>query len=87
VTASDRAQLERDKLRGYVAASRRLQRRLVIGVVVAAAVALGGFAVVPTVAAFALLAIGCVAICGLWITTSHIADWRAQLARLDRRDR
>ncbi len=74
----------RTLLEGYVAASRKLQRRLIVlfplGLLLAFAVRLlwsgwAWLAVVSTLAFYGM---------GRYITATHIADWKMQLADLSR---
>lgn len=73
----------RTELLGYIASSRRLQRRLVvlapIGVVSAIGAAISWPALVPVVI------VGCLATYGVgrYITAAHIADWQLELRQLD----
>jgi hypothetical protein len=76
---------ELDRLTGYIAASRRVQRRVLA---IAAATLVIGVAVAfvhrPIGLGLALLAV-LVAGSGLWITTGHILEWRGKLRQLERR--
>jgi hypothetical protein len=69
----------RRELEGYIAATRANQRKLGIGVAIAGALTLVlAIARVP----FALLGVfvvAIVAVCGFWVTSAHIADWRRKL--------
>jgi hypothetical protein len=72
------------ELEGWIARTRRNQRILAIALACAAAVGLGLSLWMPRLGGVALAAIVIVAICGFWVTSSHIADWRGKLAQLDR---
>ncbi|MBK9036351.1 MAG: hypothetical protein IPL61_34740 [Myxococcales bacterium] len=85
--ALDRDATERARLTGYIAASRQVQRRLGVGVTVAALVAAAVLVVSSTIGTLALLGVGIVAVCGFWVTAAHISDWKMQLGRLDARAR
>lgn len=75
----------RVRLLGYIDASRRVQRRLGVGLAVAVAAALVVFAVEPFAGKLALALAVIVGVCGFWVTAAHISDWRMQLGRLDAR--
>lgn len=70
-----------EQLQAWIAQTKRNQRRLAVGVF---AGALASVVVWWQWWAFAgkamLFASAVTAVCGFWITGSHIADWRAQLA-------
>ena len=74
--------MTRADLEGYIAQTKRNQRRLGIVLAIAFVAALiGTIAHVP----FAPHVIGLVAIvgvCGFWVTGAHIADWRRRIADL-----
>ena len=74
----------RTLLQGYIVKTRRTQKWLTTGLVSATAVAIGLLFWSHTAGGFSLLSVGLIAICGYWITGSHLADWRRQLAELDR---
>ncbi|MEZ4401085.1 MAG: hypothetical protein R3B06_13760 [Kofleriaceae bacterium] len=81
-------QAERARLTGYIAASQRVQRRLAVGLVVAAAPAIvATLWVAPLPGRLALLGLVIVGVCGFWVTAAHIADWKMQLRRLDGKGR
>jgi hypothetical protein len=69
----------RRELEGYIAATRANQRKLGIGIAIAGALTLVlAIARVP----FALLGlffVAVVGVCGFWVTSAHIADWRRKL--------
>lgn len=73
-----------EQLEAWLARTRRTQRGLnvVIGAGAAIGVALAVWLGTPGV--FVLLCVGFVALCGYWITNSHLADWERQLDELDR---
>ncbi len=74
---------ERARLHGYIAASRRVQRRLAIAMValvVVSAVVLGFH---RAAGGIVLLTSAIVGVCGYWVTAAHIADWRLRLRTLD----
>lgn len=74
----------REQLEAWIAQTKRHQRTL--GVVLAAAAA-GSVVLavtVGTVGGFGIVIVVLVAICGFWITGSHLLDWRRKLAALDR---
>jgi hypothetical protein len=73
---------EAQRLESYIAGSRRVQRRLTFGLVIATLGAMVALIVDPTVGGLALFAVVIVAIAGFWVTAAHIADWKMQLARL-----
>ncbi|HVK78625.1 MAG TPA: hypothetical protein VM734_35240 [Kofleriaceae bacterium] len=84
---ASRASAERARLEGYIANSRRVRRRLAVGLGVATPVAIGTIFVDRTLGFFAMLLVASVAVCGFWITWGHISDWRGRLAELDRKAR
>jgi hypothetical protein len=75
------------ELEGWITRTRRNQRRLalVIGCAAVIAVALAGWKPRIGMVAFGVVAI--VAVCGFWVTASHLVDWRGKLDRLDQLDR
>jgi len=72
------------ELEGWIAGTRRNQRRLAIAVAASAAVALVVSVWMPKIGGIGLGIVVIIAICGFWVTSSHIADWRHKLAQLDR---
>ena len=74
----------RAELEGWIAKTRRLQRRMAIvyGALLLAAVALVFWS--HTVGGFALFGIALLAICSFWITAAHNAAHREKLAELAR---
>ncbi|HEY4175521.1 MAG TPA: hypothetical protein VGM90_01755 [Kofleriaceae bacterium] len=73
----------RAELEGFIAETSRNRKRLAIGVGLAAVVAIGVFMVNGTVGAFSLLSVALVGVCGMWIMTAHIQDWRYRIGELD----
>jgi len=75
------------ELEGWIGRTRRAQRRLaaVVGCAAVIAVALAVWKSPIGLVAFGVVAI--VAVCGFWVTASHLADWRGKLDRLDHLDR
>jgi Flp pilus assembly protein TadB len=71
------------ELEGWISRTRRNQRILAIVLACAAVVAAGVAIWLPRVGAVALAIVAIVAICGFWVTSSHIADWRGKLRELD----
>lgn len=69
-----------EQLRAWIAQTRRNQRRLAIGLGLGAALALGARAADAFIGNTLIFSVIITGICGFWITSSHIADWRAQLA-------
>lgn len=79
----DRRAAERARLEGYIAASLRLRRRLARALAPVAVAALVFTFVARTPGLIALvIALSTIGV-GLYITTSHVAEWRARLAQLD----
>jgi membrane protein YdbS with pleckstrin-like domain len=76
--AERRAQLE-----GYITETTRNRKRLAIGLVIAAVVAIVVFMANGTVGAFSLLSVALVGVCGMWIMTAHLQDWRYRIRELD----
>ena len=69
----------RRELEEYIAETRRNQRRLAIGLAIAGALCVVlAIARVPF-ALVGLLVVVIVAICGFWITSAHIVDWKRKL--------
>lgn len=77
----------RSELLGWIAASRRLQIRLGIGLAVATLAAIVGIIISPMLGKLALAMVAIVAVCAFWVTGSHILDWRNRLEELDRVER
>ncbi len=71
---ADRAQLE-----GWIAATQRTRRRLTIGLVPGLVAAIAVLVWSRPLGGLALVSLAIVALFGLWITSSHISDWEAQL--------
>ena len=76
--AERRAQLE-----GYIAQTSRNRKRLAIGLVIGVVIAFVIFMINGTVGAFSLLSVALVGVCGMWIMTAHIQDWRYRIRELD----
>ena len=74
----------REQLEQWIASTRRTQRRLNVLIAGGAAIALALFAWRTAAGGFAVLCVALVAICGHWITNSHLADWEHELAEVDR---
>lgn len=77
----------RAELLGWIAASRRLQIRLGIGLVAAAVAAVIVVSVWPLIGKLSLAALAIISVCAFWVTGSHILDWRNRLEALDRSER
>ncbi|HET7504097.1 MAG TPA: hypothetical protein VFK02_23915 [Kofleriaceae bacterium] len=75
------------ELEGWIARTRRTRRQLVVGVVGAGVIAVALAAWSVRIGLVGLGGVAIVAVCGLWITASHLADWRGKLERLDRLER
>jgi hypothetical protein len=70
------------ELEGWIAATRRNQRTLAIGIACATAVSLALCLWQPRIGLLGLALTAIVAICGFWVMAAHIADWRGRLAEL-----
>jgi hypothetical protein len=73
----------REDLERWIAASRRTQRILRIGLAVAAVIAILLFFVSKAAGGIAVFVVALVALSGFWITAGHIADWQDKLYKLD----
>lgn len=73
---------ERERLEGYVAGSRRVQRALVRGTVVGTPLSIVGAQFYPTIGWSLLAVIVSTAGIGFYITGMHIAEWRQRLYEL-----
>jgi hypothetical protein len=71
---------ERERLHGYIARSLRLRRRLSQVLLPVAAVAVGLVFVDRTIGLITLVITLATLGVGTYITTAHVADWRARLA-------
>ncbi len=72
---------ERARLEGYIAASLRLRRRLTTALVPVVVLALVITFLARTPGLIALvIAVSTIGI-GVYITTAHVADWRAKIAK------
>lgn len=79
----DRSAAERARLERYIADSVRLRRRLARALAPVAVAALVVTFIARTPGLIALvIAVSSIGV-GLYITTAHIAEWRARLAQLD----
>jgi hypothetical protein len=74
----------REELLGWIAQTKRLQRRLAIVFGSLGAVAIGLLLWSRTVGGFALVCVALVAICSFWVTAAHNATHRNKLAELER---
>lgn len=74
----------REELEEWIARTRRTQRRLHVLVALGAVAGIALFVWRGPVGGFALLCVALVAICGYWITSSHLADWERELEERDR---
>lgn len=74
----------RAELEGWIARTRDTQRKLAIGVACGIVVAIGLIVWKSQVGMAALGIVVLVAVCGFWVTASHIADWRDKLDQVDR---
>jgi hypothetical protein len=74
--------MTRDQLETWIAQTRRNQQRLAIWLSAAAVIALGLAIAGMPFAKLALAVIAIVAICGFWVTSAHLADWRRRLDHL-----
>lgn len=77
----------RAELLGWIAASRRLQIRLGIGLVAAAIAAIIVLSLWPLVGKLSLAMLAITAVCAFWVTGSHILDWRNRLEALEQSER
>jgi hypothetical protein len=76
-------EIERDRLHGYIANSRRVQRRLAIATVVLAAIGVAVLIADRMAGGLVLLLTAIVGVSGFWVTAAHIADWRLRLRSMD----
>lgn len=72
----------RAELLDWIAKTRRLQRRMVIGFGILAIGAIGLFAWSSTAGGFALFIVAVTAICAFWVTAAHNATHRQKLDEL-----
>lgn len=75
------------QLLGWIDETRRLQRKLAVVYSALAVVAIGLLVWRTTVGAFALIALGLVAIASFWVTAAHNAAHRQKLDELARVER
>lgn len=73
----------RTELEGWIAESRRLQRRMTVGFLAVATAALVLLFFDAFLGKMTLAILVVTAICAYWVTGSHIADWRHQLQAMD----
>jgi hypothetical protein len=74
----------RAEIEGWIAKTRQNQKKLGVGVACAAVVAIGLMLWRVAVGGVALGIVAIVALCGFWVTASHLADWQDKLDQLDR---
>lgn len=74
----------RAELEGYIADTRRLQRRMAIVFAALAAVALALLAWSTAVGVLSLICVALVAMCSFWVTAAHNASHRQKLDELAR---
>jgi hypothetical protein len=74
----------RTEIEGWIARTRRTQRRLGVVAACGVAVAVGLMLWRVSVGGVALGIVATVALCGFWVTASHLADWNDKLDQLDR---
>ncbi len=77
----------RAELLGWIAATRRLQFRLGIGLAIAFVGAIILLTISSTAGKLSLGLLPIVAVCAFWVTGSHILDWRNRLETLDENER
>lgn len=73
----------REDLERWIAGTRRTQRQLKLGLVIASVVAVGLFFVSKAAGGIAVAIVALVALSGFWITSGHLTDWQAKLYKLD----
>lgn len=76
--------MERRELESWIAATQRNQRRLTRLLIPAALASVALVFWRPAIGGIGLGIVAIFAICGFWILSSHLADWRGKLAQLDR---
>ena len=74
----------RRELEGWIARTRATQRSLAIVLAAGTVISVGLMPWRTQVGLVALAIVAIVALCGFWITASHLADWRDKLDQLDR---
>lgn len=77
----------RDELLGWIAETKRLQRKFAVVFPILGLVAIGLMFWRGTVGAFALVLVGLVALCSFWVTAAHNAAHRQKLDELARVER
>lgn len=73
----------REDLERWIAASRRTQRILRVGVIIGGVLSIALFFVSKAAGGIGLFTVALVALSGFWITAGHITDWQAKLYKLD----
>src|ERR1043165_9860564 len=73
----------RAELEGWIAKTRRLQRRMALAYGALFAVAIGHSLWSRTAGGFAILGVALLAICSFWVTAAHNAAHRQKLAELE----
>ncbi len=71
------------ELSGWIVRTRQNQRTLAVVIAVAAALSVALALWQSQLGMTALGIVVLVSICGFWVTSSRIADWRGQLEQLD----
>ncbi|HEV7555862.1 MAG TPA: hypothetical protein VGO00_10425 [Kofleriaceae bacterium] len=74
--------MTRADLEGYIAQTKRTQRRLGIVLAIVFVGALIGAIVHVPFAPHAIGLVVIVGVCGFWVTGAHITDWRRRIADL-----
>jgi len=74
----------RRELEGWIAQTQRTQRKLAIGTAAGAVLALALAVWRPPIGGIGFAVVAIVGLCGFWVTSSHIADWRGKLDTVDR---
>jgi len=73
----------RVELEDWIGRTRQTQRRLALAIAGGAVVAIGLALWWSHLGMVALGIVVVVAVCGFWVTSSHIADWRGKLEQID----
>lgn len=68
-----------EQLQTWIAETKRNQTRLAAGLLIGAMVAIVAWQFHSLIGKGLLFAVVVTGVCGFWITSSHIADWRSQL--------
>jgi hypothetical protein len=74
---------QREDLERWIAGSRRVQKKLKLGVVSGAIASIVLLVISRPVGGIAITIVGLVALSGFWITGGHIADWEEKIYKLD----